>query len=148
MYAHFRKTLGAAGGVRLRRILACAFSVIFVWVLASCSSLSKRASDDDLIGEWRGSGGAVLTLNPGHRFVAKQFPLQIIASDSYDAPQDASGSWSIERRGLEAARLDLTIKRSGYQLTIGNEHGRWVIFYYITDPDLDKRYVFHKAVSG
>lgn len=133
--------------VRLRRVHAYGFSVVLVGVLASCSSLPKRVNDDDLIGEWRGSGGALLTLDLRHRFVAKRLPLQIIASGSYYAPRDATGSWYIERRGLEAARLNLSIKRSGFQLVIGNENSHWVIFYYITDPDLDKRYVFRRVIS-
>lgn len=116
-------------------------------MLTSCSGMSKRVNDDDLIGKWTGPGNAVLSLREGHSFVAKRLPLQIIDPDAFGAPQDVSGSWQIERPGLDAPSLDLTIKSGVYELTVGNEHDHWIIFYYITDPDLNKRYVFHKVVA-
>lgn len=107
---------------------------------------SRDVTDADIVGAWRGAGGAVLTFREDHTFTATSVPFQLAAPGLFDEPWSGAGTWELNPGKLREQFIQLGLEnRVGLELERQWKDDRFRLYFWIGDPDEGKRFFFDKA---
>jgi hypothetical protein len=148
-----RLAVGAAVTGAICLVVVIAGYAVNRWLEDSRPVLSK----DIVVGTWRGAGGGELSISDDGTFRAPQVPTSLLESArSTPATTSGSGRWR-----LAAALNDSSGRETQVALTFDILHnypvpysvnvrsdsvdGKVVLFWFIGDPDVGRRFVLERS---
>lgn len=137
---------------------ACLLALIIANVVSGWFDDKRpELSSGVVVGTWKGHAGSQLVINGDGTFVAKQLPVSVLGSaSSAEVAASGLGRWSIraavndpsERKTQIALVFDsLEGFPVPYSVNIRSNAigGRVVLFWFVGDPDLGRRFILEKA---
>lgn len=136
-------------GLAWRLVLLPVIAAVLL-VSSGCGLRTRTVEESDLVGTWRGNDGATLTLSTDGTFQAEQFPLQLAAPDFFTTPHTGSGvSELLPSDKYEGQRIELVVDHKALDTIEPEWSGGHVrLFFFIGDPDEDRRYWLCRKNTG
>jgi hypothetical protein len=130
--------------MRARILIAALVALAFATLTAGCSLSSDPVPTADLVGTWRGGASTQLTLDESGTFTARDLPG---SWDGSGASFTGAGRWTMVAAGnYQEQHLDLSSSAHGSgPLYVGRSRGKVILYFWIGDPDADKRFVFARS---
>lgn len=116
-------------------------------------------SDELVVGVWRGPDGCELTIDGDGTFRASRIPASVFGPTPESNVASGFGTWSVrpavndysERNtqvSLVFERLENYSVPYSINLRSALADNQIVLFWFIGDPDLDRRFVLQKGATG
>jgi hypothetical protein len=146
-----RSDIGRRRGSGLSwRLLLLPVMAAVLLVSSGCGSRTRTVEESDVVGTWHGSDGATLTFSTDGTFHDEQFPLQLAAPDFFTTPHTGSGAWKLlPSDRYEGQRVELEVDHTALDILDPEWSGGHVrLFFFIGDPDEDRRYWLCRKDTG
>jgi hypothetical protein len=128
--------------MRARLLIGAVLVVVFAALVSACSLYPAPVPTADVLGTWRGGAVVRLLLSKGGSFTASDLPSQRADPDA--APYPGIGTWTMVPAGNDQLQhVDLRAGSDGLgPLYVQRSHGKMILYYWVGDPDEDKKFVF------
>jgi hypothetical protein len=119
--------------------------ILALFAVTACTGRSADASESEIIGTWKGAGGAALTLEEGNVFTAAKLPLQLEAPSLFSQPFTGQGTWKLTPTGqYEGQRVWITMAGTDVFFSVHAAGKKFRLFLWMGDPDNDQTYWMDK----